>query len=90
MPSDINELKHQPSLDVDVGIAISMHRDPLAGDMILRNIHNWLSPPDSRKNFDIACESRHRNTGAWFVHGSTLSEWKASGPSSLLWINGKR
>ena len=33
---------------------------------------------------------RHGETGTWFLNSSTLSEWKASGPSSLLWIHGKR
>jgi len=52
------------------------------------NIRKLLSPPDPWKNFNIARESRHKETGAWFVKGNTISEWK--GPSSLLWINGKR
>jgi hypothetical protein len=33
---------------------------------------------------------RHTETATWFVEGSTLSEWKSSGPSSLLWVHGKR
>jgi hypothetical protein len=57
---------------------------------LLSKIQNWLSPPDPWKNFNIARKSRHGDTGAWFVKGTTLTEWKASGPSSLLWINGKR
>jgi hypothetical protein len=57
---------------------------------LLSKIQNWLSPPDPWKNYNIARESRHSHTGAWFVKGDTLSEWKNSGPSSLLWINGKR
>ena len=64
--------------------------DTLAGDELLNNIRTWLSPPDPWKNFNIALKSRHSDTGAWFVKGHTLSKWKASGPSSLLWINGKR
>src|SRR5260221_8725796 len=28
-------------------------------------------------------------TATWFVQGDTFSEWKSSGPSSLLWIHGK-
>ena len=55
----------------------------------MTNIRNWLSPPDPWKIFNIACKSRHSGTGAWFINGNTFSEWKASGPSSLLWINGK-
>ena len=54
------------------------------------NIQKWLSPPDPWKNFNIARESRHKETGAWFIKGNIISEWKDSGPSSLLWINGKR
>ena len=50
----------------------------------------WLSPPDIWKNFNIAHDARHKTTGAWFIKGDTLSEWEHSGPSSLLWINGKR
>jgi len=62
----------------------------MTGNELLDNIQKWLSPPDPWKNFNIACESRHNQTGMWFVKGDTLSEWKDSGPSSLLWINGKR
>ena len=56
----------------------------------MENIFRWLSPPDPWKNFNTACESRHSETGEWFTKGDTLSKWKDSGPSSLLWINGKR
>jgi hypothetical protein len=62
----------------------------MAGDKLRSDIRNWLSPPDPWKNHDIARELRHGETGAWFVNGETLSEWKASGSSSLLWIHGKR
>jgi hypothetical protein len=54
------------------------------------DLHKWLSPPDPWKNYNVARESRHEATGAWFVNGTTLSKWKESGPSSLLWIHGKR
>jgi hypothetical protein len=62
----------------------------VAGDKLQQDIRNWLSPPDPWKNHNSARESRHEGTGMWFVRGSALSEWKASGPSSLLWIHGKR
>jgi hypothetical protein len=62
----------------------------MAGDKLRSDIHRWLSPPDPWKNYNIGRESRHEDTGAWFVNGNTLSEWKESGPSSLLWIHGKR
>jgi hypothetical protein len=64
------------------------HRDFLAGDSLQQDIFKWLSPPDPWKNHYNACNSRHRDSGAWFING-TFSEWKASEPS-LLWVNGKR
>ena len=62
----------------------------LAGAQLRGDIQSWLSPPDPRKNYDIACGLRHKNTGSWFVNTKAFSEWKASGLSSFLWINGKR
>jgi hypothetical protein len=62
----------------------------VAGDKLQNNIQRWLSPPDPWKNYNDALKSRLVNTGAWFTNGNTLSEWKTSGPSSLLWIHGKR
>ena len=53
-------------------------------------MRSWLSPPDPWKDYNIARGSRHKETGLWFVNSETFSEWKSSGPSSLLWINGKR
>ena len=53
-------------------------------------IRGWLSPPDPWKNHHIARESRHETTAAWFVQGATFLKWRSSGPSSLLWIHGKR
>jgi hypothetical protein len=55
-----------------------------------RDIRSWLSPPDPWKNYNIARELRLSGTGAWFLRGDTLSEWKACGPKCLLWIHGKR
>jgi hypothetical protein len=66
------------------------YRDCLAGDQLQEDISRWLSPPDPRKNYNVARESRYGETGMWFVNSNTLSEWKASGPSSLLWVHGKR
>ncbi len=62
----------------------------MAGDKLQQDVRNWLSPPDPWKNHHIARKSRHKGTAAWFVGGNTLSEWKSSGPNSLLWIHGKR
>ena len=62
----------------------------MEGDQLLRNFRSWLSPPDPWKNYNISRRLRHSDTGTWFLKSSTLSEWKAPGPGSLLWIHGKR
>jgi hypothetical protein len=54
------------------------------------DVRKWLSPPDAWKNQNIARKSQHSGTAEWFVQGDTFSAWKASDPSSLLWIHGKR
>ena len=59
-------------------------------DELLSKIRSWLAPPDPWKFYNIGRDERHSGTGAWFVNSSTLSEWKVSGPGSLLWIHGKR
>jgi hypothetical protein len=64
--------------------------DCLAGNELQRDLRRWLSPPDPWKNHNIACESHHEGTAAWFVQGDTFSEWKVSNSGSLLWIHGKR
>src|SRR5579863_5777698 len=88
MTSDKNKSKRQ--LFPNVAIADRAHRSCSAGDKLRRDIQRWLSPPDPWKNYNIARKSRHSGTGAWFLQGEMLSEWKASGPKSLLWIHGKR
>ena len=55
-----------------------------------RNVRNWLSPPDPWKNHNVVHKSRHSGTGTWWIQGDAYAEWKSSGRSSLLWINGKR
>ena len=84
----MNKLKRQ--LFSNVSVTAWNQLNCLAGDKLRNDIFRWLSPPDPWKNYNVVRESRHSNTGAWFVNGNTLSEWKASGPSSLLWIHGKR
>ena len=62
----------------------------MAGDKLQQDIRNWLSPPDPWKNHNIALRSRFNGTAAWFIRSDIFSEWKSSGPSSLLLIHGKR
>ncbi|KAF8465153.1 hypothetical protein DFH94DRAFT_360795 [Russula ochroleuca] len=58
-------------------------------DKVRQDVRNWLSPPDPWKNHNVVHESRHSGTGTWLIQGDTYAEWKSSGSSSLLWINGK-
>ena len=60
------------------------------GDKLEQDVRHWLLPPDPWKNHDLACESRHSGTGTWWIQGDTYAELKTSGPSSLLWVHGKR
>jgi hypothetical protein len=63
---------------------------PLIGDKLQQDVRLWLSPPDPWKNYNLGREARHGGSGTWWIQGDTYAEWKSSGPSSLLWINGKR
>ncbi len=38
----------------------------------------------------VARKSQHSGTGTWWIRSDTFSDWKYSGPSSLLWMHGKR
>ncbi|KAF8460885.1 hypothetical protein DFH94DRAFT_360973 [Russula ochroleuca] len=58
-------------------------------DKVRQDVRNWFSPPDPWKNHNVVHESRHSRTGSWLIQGDTYEEWKSSGSSSLLWINGK-
>jgi hypothetical protein len=85
---DINKLKRV--LFLSVSIAAWNYLDCPAGDKLQQDIRKWLSPPDPWKNYNIARKSQHRGTRAWFLQSPALADWKSSGPSSLLWLHGKR
>ena len=87
--SDLNKAKRTSFFAVVV--SDWDHRDCPTGDNLQEKIFEWLSAPDPWKNHHTACESRHRGTAEWFIHGNTFSEWRTSEvPSSLLWVHGKR
>jgi hypothetical protein len=88
MAKDVNELNRKSSPNISQYNLEALRY--LAGARLRTDIRGWLSPPDPSKNYNIACESRHEDTGSWFTNSKIFSEWKSSGPSSLLWINGKR
>jgi hypothetical protein len=85
--SEMNKLKRQSSRPLSLLPGMT---EIVSGDKLQQDIFRWLSPPDPWKNHNIARGSRHSETGAWFIHGNTLSEWKASRSRYLLWIHGKR
>ena len=88
MASDINKLKRQ--LFSDVATSFRNHANSLTGDKLQQDVCGWLSPPDPWKNHNIARELCQTGTAEWFIQGCTFSEWISSGPSSVLWIHGKR
>src|SRR5260221_14262499 len=88
MAGEINKLKRQ--LSPDIAMSARNHADCLAGDKLQQDICGWLSPPDPWKNHNIARELYQTGTAEWFIQGSTFAEWRSSGPSSGLWIHGKR
>ena len=88
--SKINKAERELSPITNVYIDDEKHRSPLTGDKLQQDVRQWLSPPDPWKNYNIGRESRHTGTGTWWIQSDSYAEWKSSGPSSLLWIHGKR
>ena len=83
--SDVDQLKRSSSPNL-LSIEPSLHI--ISEIQLLENIYEWLSPPDPSTNHNIACDTHHKKTAAWFFQGSIFREWKSTG--SLLWIHGKR
>ena len=60
----------------------------ISENRLRKNIHKWLSPPDSSTNHNFACNTYNKKTATWFFENSIFRKWKSTG--SLLWIHGKR
>ena len=60
----------------------------ITGKQRRKDLHSWLSPPDSSTNHNIACNAHHEGTATWFFRGSIFEEWRSK--PSILWIHGKR
>jgi len=58
------------------------------GKQMRRDLHTWLSPPDSSTNHNISRNAHHEGTATWFFQGGIYKEWRSS--PSLLWVHGKR
>ncbi|KAG6916635.1 hypothetical protein DXG01_006055 [Tephrocybe rancida] len=56
-------------------------------DKLAKEIHSWLSPPDSSKNYNEADKKRQPDTCAWLLDGERFLHWTAN--PGFLWIKGK-
>lgn len=52
-------------------------------------VHQWLSAPDSSRNYNEAQEKHQDGTCQWFISGPQFTEWKANA-GHLLWVYGIR
>ena len=59
----------------------------IVGEQLLKDLREWLTPPDPSTNHTIACDAQHERTAAWVFKEDVFKEWESSG--SLLWIHGK-
>ncbi|KAF8160167.1 ankyrin repeat-containing domain protein [Pholiota molesta] len=49
-------------------------------------VYQWLSAPDSSKNYHEACEKRQKDTCGWFLDGERFRELQEK--AGFLWIKG--
>jgi hypothetical protein len=50
-------------------------------------IYEWLSPPDSSRNYNAAREAYQNGTCSWFTNGVQFDKWKTTA-DILLWVYG--
>ncbi|KAK2010380.1 purine and uridine phosphorylase [Colletotrichum eremochloae] len=53
----------------------------------IQKIRQWLSPPDTSANYNLARERRHEGTGLWFLDSTAFREW-VHGTRKHLWLHG--
>ncbi|KAL5084923.1 hypothetical protein Trisim1_011277 [Trichoderma cf. simile WF8] len=53
----------------------------------LKNLHKWLSAPDSSENYNKGIGLRNGDSGRWFLQSEEYSSWK-SRRNSFLWLLG--
>ncbi|KAK1983358.1 hypothetical protein LZ30DRAFT_748709 [Colletotrichum cereale] len=61
--------------------------DTMSSNSHMQKIREWLSPPDTSTNSNIARESRHKGTGLWFLKSAAFKEWER-GFRKHLWLHG--
>lgn len=58
------------------------------GENFLRQLKEWLFPPEPSTNYELGLHAYHQGTATWFIEDKIFQEWDSTG--SLLWIHGKR
>lgn len=53
----------------------------------MKEIRDWLEPPDLSANFDQAREVRYAKTNTWFLKHRAYRSWRA-GKSDYIWLYG--
>ncbi|KAH9978920.1 hypothetical protein BGW80DRAFT_1281765 [Lactifluus volemus] len=71
---DVDEIKRLSSLHHCCQFSSNVP----VGKQLRQELWKWLSPPDPSTNHNIACNSHHEGTAAWFLQGSIFEEWKST------------
>ncbi|KAK2036581.1 hypothetical protein LZ31DRAFT_615046 [Colletotrichum somersetense] len=61
--------------------------DIMSSNNHLQKIREWLSPPDTSTNYNLARERRHKGTGLWLLESAAFKEWE-NGSRKHLWLHG--
>ncbi|WDK21587.1 hypothetical protein CGRA01v4_12877 [Colletotrichum graminicola] len=68
-------------------LEIETQMDTMSSNSHIQKLRQWLSPPDTSSNYNIARESRHDGTGLWFLESAAFREW-VHGSRKHLWLHG--
>ncbi|KAK1961506.1 purine and uridine phosphorylase [Colletotrichum sublineola] len=56
-------------------VEIKTQIDTMSSSSHIQTIRQWLSPPDTSANYNLARERRHEGTGLWFLDSTAFREW---------------
>ena len=68
-------------------VSARISSNTILGKLLLKELKEWLTPPDPFTNYNIACSTQHDKTATWVFNEDIFTEWELSG--SMLWIHGK-